>query len=184
VILFYTANPRRVDRSDSRNTGSHFSLNDAANTTSSTEVTLLSTNPPKPFPMDHSRDTVDGSTSPDGGRITMLNIPGTIGWCSEDVVQELSLLYHEREQLHGQQKSILDRLEQAQSRAVDLKDVSMLCMISSLCDYALQRLTEYITTDSQHEIFDYLTKISELESDSILITFVNRFVLRSLPDTD
>jgi len=127
-IVFYITNPHRVDRSDSRNTGSRFSLNDAANTTSSTEVTLLSTNPPKPSSLDHSQDTAGRSLSPDGGGITILNIPGAIGWCSDDVVQELSLLYHEREQLHEQQKSILDRLEQAQSRAVDLKDVSMLCV--------------------------------------------------------
>ena len=161
-----------MDRSDSRNTGSHFSLNDAANTASSTEVTLLSTNPVKPSALGHSRDTAGGSVSPDGGGVTMLNIPGSIGWCSEDVVQELNLLYHEREQLHEQQKSTLDRLEQAQSRAVDLKDVSILCVC--VCDiialwYTPQRLAEYITTDSQHEIFDYLTKISELESDSILL---------------
>lgn len=109
-----------MDRSDSRNTGSHFSLNDAANTTSSTEVTLLSTNRVK---TSHSHDVAGGSVSPDSGGITMLNLPGASGWCSEDAVQELSLLYREREMLHEQQKSILDRLEQAQSRAVDLKDV-------------------------------------------------------------
>ena len=123
----------RLERPESRNTGSHYSLSDViANTASSTEVTLLSTNQGKPrnsfsSPLDlykPQEDTVGGSISPDGATMTMLSIPGASGWCGEEALKELSLLYREREQLQEQQKSILDRLEQAQSKAVDLKDVS------------------------------------------------------------
>ena len=95
-------------------------------------MTLLSTNQGKPrnsfsSPLDlykPQEDTVGGSISPDGATMTMLSIPGASGWCGEEALKELSLLYREREQLQEQQKSILDRLEQAQSKAVDLKDVS------------------------------------------------------------
>lgn len=123
----------RLERSDSRNTGSHYSLTDTvANTASSTEVTLLSTNQGKPrnsfsSPLDSYKpqeDSVGGSVSPDGAAMTMLSLPGTSGWCGEEALKELSLLYREREQLQEQQKSILGRLEQAQSKVVDLKDVS------------------------------------------------------------
>ena len=56
--------------------------------------------------------------------MTMLSMPGASGWCGEEALKELSLLYREREELQEQQKSIMERLEQAQSKAVDLKDVS------------------------------------------------------------
>ena len=128
VLIFFS-----LERSDSRNTGSHYSLTDAvANTASSTEVTLLSTNQGKPrnsfsSPLDSYKpqeDSVGGSVSPDGAAMTMLSLPGTSGWCGEEALKELSLLYREREQLQEQQKNILGRLEQAQSKVVDLKDVS------------------------------------------------------------
>lgn len=123
----------RLERPDSRNTGSHYSLSETiANTASSTEVTLLSTNQGKPSnsfstPLDLYKpqdDTITGTVSPDGAAMTMLSMPGASGWCGEEALKELGLLYREREQLQEQQKSILERLEQAQSKAVDLKDVS------------------------------------------------------------
>lgn len=123
----------RLERPESRNTGSHYSLSDTiANTASSTEVTLLSTNQGKPrnsfsSPLDSYKpqyDAVGGSVSPDGAAMTMLSIPGASGWCGEEALKELSLLYREREELQEQQGSIMERLEQAQSKAVDLKDVS------------------------------------------------------------
>ena len=120
----------RLERPESRNTGSHYSLIDTvANTTSSTEVTLLSTNqhgkPRNSFssPLD-SYKLQDGCVSPDGAAMTMLSMPGASGWCGEEALKELSLLYREREQLQEQQKSILERLANTQSKAVDLKDVS------------------------------------------------------------
>lgn len=121
----------RLERSESRNTESYHSLHDnIVNTTSSTEVTLLSTHYEKPHnsfssPLDQYKpqeDLIGGTISPDGA--VMLNMPGATGWCGEEALKEVSLLYHEREQLQGQQKNILERLEQAQSKAVDLKDVS------------------------------------------------------------
>ena len=62
--------------------------------------------------------------SPDGAAMTMLSVPGASGWCGEEALKELGLLYREREQLQEQQKNIVERLEQAQSKVVDLKDVS------------------------------------------------------------
>lgn len=137
-----------MERPESRNTGSHYSLSDTiANTASSTEVTLLSTHQAKPYnlfssPLDSYKpqdDTVGGIISPDGAAMTMLSMPGTSGWCGEEALKELGLLYREREQLQEQQKSILERLEQAQSKAVDLKDVSNVNFLSFYPSYCCYR---------------------------------------------
>jgi len=96
-------------------------------------VTLLPTHHGKPVynsfssPLDlykQQDDLIGGIVSPDSTTMTMLSIPGASGWCGEEALKELNLLYHEREQLQVQQKGIMKQLEKAQSKAVDLKDVS------------------------------------------------------------
>lgn len=136
-----------MERPDSRNTESHYSLNDTiANTASSTEVTLLSTHHGKSVhnsfssPLDSYKpqeDLIGGIVSPDGATMTMLSIPGASGWCGEEALKELSLLYHEREQLQEQQKGIMKQLEKAQSKAVDLKDVSKVVFPSPHSSYLI-----------------------------------------------